>query len=218
MYRLKTTGELRKFGLVLGAAFAALSLLLFLRGSSIWSVTAAFSLLLIVTGLLFPTLLRSADFGDAVDASVGELFGLPGFEPRSETGTWNDVTLPAFRKSFTDLVSERFVVSSRTLAAVAVAGRPDAVAGAFSSLGDLEITSDRVGRRGRTLRWKSDVHPGDLLVEGDHWWVLLGDDGNGELDPADPVLHCWGRPPERTTLWASLETETITVRHLRYAD
>ena len=62
MYRLKTARELRKFGLVLGAAFAALSLLLFLRDSSFWNVTAAFSALLLVTGLLFPTLLRPLEW------------------------------------------------------------------------------------------------------------------------------------------------------------
>lgn len=62
MYDLKTARELKKFGLVLGAAFAALSLLLLLRGSSIWGVTAAFSALLLVTGLLFPTLLRPLEW------------------------------------------------------------------------------------------------------------------------------------------------------------
>ena len=60
------------------------------------------------------------------------------------------------------------------------------------------------------------MSPGDLLVDGDHWWVLLGDEGNGKLDPADPVLHCWGRPPERTTLDASLEAEALTAEHYRH--
>jgi hypothetical protein len=166
----------------------------------------------------FPTLSRSADFGDALDGSVGELFGLPGFEPRSETGDWNEITLSAFGRTFTDLVSERFVVSSATLAAVAVAGSPDVDASTFTPLGKLEITPDRVVRRGGSLRWEVDVHAGDLLVDGNHWWVLLGDNGNGELDPADAVLHCWGRPPEQTTLDASLETEKTTVEHLRHAD
>ena len=68
----------------------------------------------------------------------------------------------------------------------------------------------------RKLRWGVDVRPGDLLVDGDHWWVLLGDNGDDWLDPADHVLHCWGRPPEQTTLFASLETEKATVEHLRY--
>jgi len=164
----------------------------------------------------FPAVFRPGDFGVAIDSSVGELFGLPGFEPRSETGPWNEVTLPAFQMSFTDLVSERIVVSSRTLAAVAVSGRPDIDADGLTALGTLSMTPENVLRRGRILRWESDVRPGDLLVDGDHWWVLLGDEGNGELDPADTVLHCWARPPERTTIFASLETDQATVEHLRY--
>jgi hypothetical protein len=166
----------------------------------------------------FPAILLSADFGESVDASVGELFRLPGFEPRSETGDWNSVTIHAFHRSFTDLVSDRVVVSSRTLAAVAAAGTPDVDRAAFASLGDLTITSDRVVRDDRTLSWGRDVLPGDLLVDGGHWIVLLGDDGNGDLDPVDPVLHCWGRPPVRTTLFATLERDEATMDHLRYAD
>ena len=164
----------------------------------------------------FPAVCRAGDFGQAISPSVGELFGLPGFEPRSETGAWNEVTIAAFQRSFTDLVSERIVVSSRTLAAVAVSGGPDIEVNALTSLGSLVLTPEMVLRKGRTLRWEKDVLPGDLLVDGDHWWVLLGDEGNGELDPADTVLHCWGRPPERTTLFAALDTEETTVEHLRH--
>jgi hypothetical protein len=164
----------------------------------------------------FPAVFRPADFGEAIDSSAGELFGLPGFEPRPETGTWDEVTIPAFQMSFTDLVSERIVVSSRTLAAVAVSGRPDIDAEVLTALGTLSLTPENILRGGRILRWESDVRPGDLLVDGDHWWVLVGDEGNGELDPADTVLHCWGRPPVRTTLFASLEKEQATVEHLRY--
>jgi hypothetical protein len=164
----------------------------------------------------FPSVYRSADFGDAIEPSVGELFGLPGFEPRSDDGAWNDVTIPAFQMSFTDLVSERMVVSSRTLAAVAVSGRPVLEANALTALGTLSLTPESVLRGGGILRWGIDVRPGDLLVAGNHWRVLLTDEGNGTLDPADSVLHCWGRPPERTTLYASLETDQTTVDHLRY--
>lgn len=164
----------------------------------------------------FPTVLRSVDLGEMINSSVGEFFGLPGFEPRSTTGAWNDVTIPAFQMSFTDLVSKRLVVSSRTLAAIAVSGRPDIDADALTALGKLSITPEGIFRRGRILRWERDVSPGDLLVDGDHWWVLLGDEGNGKLDPADPVLHCWGRPPERTTLDASLEAEALTAEHYRH--
>jgi len=166
----------------------------------------------------FPTILGSADFGGTIHHSVGELFGLPGFEPSSETGAWNEVTVAAFGRSFTDLVAERFVVSSRTLAAVAATGEPSFQEGALTDLGTLSITPEEVRRRGRALRWQDDVRVGDLLVDGDHWWVLLEDDGSGVLDPADTVLHCWGRPPERTTLFASLESEESTVGHLRYAE
>ena len=167
----------------------------------------------------FSVVFRSADFGEAISSSVGELFGLPGFEPRSESGAWNEVTISAFQMSFTDLVSERIVVSSRTLAAVAVSGKPFVDASSFSLLGELVVGTDYVVKTGQMLRklqWGIDVLPGDLLVDGDHWWVLLGDEGNGELDPADHVLHCWGRPPEQTTLFASLDTAKVTMEHFRY--
>jgi hypothetical protein len=164
----------------------------------------------------FPAIFRPGDFGAAIDPSVGELFSLPGFEPRSENGAWNEVTIPAFQMPFTDLVSERIVVSSRTLAATAVSGLSDLEADQLIPLGTLSMTSESILRRGRVLRWESDVLPGDVLIDGDHWRVLLGDEGNGQLDPADPVLHCWGRPPERTTLYASLESEETTVEHYRY--
>ena len=164
----------------------------------------------------FPAVLRAADLGEGINSSVGEFFGLPGFEPRSPTGAWNEVTLPAFQMPFTDLVSERFVVSSRSLAAIAVSGEPAIDTGALTALGTLSITQNSVLRGGRVLGWGSDVNPGDLLVNGDHWWVLLGDSGSGTLDPSDPVLHCWGRPPERTTLDASLETQELTVEHFRH--
>jgi hypothetical protein len=165
----------------------------------------------------FPAIFGSADLGDTIYDVAGELFGLPGFEPRSDAGAWNEITVPAFGRSFTDLVSERIVVSSQTLAAVAVTGEPSFEEGALAKLGTMSISIEEVRRRGRALRWQDDVRVGDLLVDGDHWWVLLGDDGNGELDPADTVLHSWGRPPERTTLFASLETDETTVDHFRHA-
>ena len=100
----------------------------------------------------FPAILRAADLGHPIHDSVGELFGLPGFEPRSETGTWNGVTVAAFNASFTDLVSRRFVVSSRSLAAVAVSGEPDLDTADLTQLGTLSITTDMARRRGRALR------------------------------------------------------------------
>ncbi|GAG45544.1 unnamed protein product, partial [marine sediment metagenome] len=76
---------------------------------------------------------------------------------------------------------------------------------------------DRILRRGRPLVWENDVSSGDLLVHGSHWFVLLGDDGNGVLDTADTILHSWGRPPERTTFFAALDPAVTSVDLLRYA-
>ena len=59
---MKSARELRKFGLVLSGAFAVFSALLLLRGGDAWHVTAALSALLIVTGILFPTLLRPLEW------------------------------------------------------------------------------------------------------------------------------------------------------------
>lgn len=166
----------------------------------------------------FPAVSRSADFGAGVQDTVGELFGLPGFEPVDLGGNWNAVTVPAFGRKFTDLVSDRLVVSSRTLAAVAVTGTPNLDRTRLTRLGRIQVTPERLTRQGSSIRWEADVKPGDLLVDGDHWWVLLADDGNGVLDTADTVLHCWGRPPERTTLWAAMEAESMAAEHLRYGD
>ena len=165
----------------------------------------------------FPVLFRAAEFAESVNLSTGELFGLPGFEPEEDSpGLWDEVTIAAFGRHFTELVRERIVVSSWTLAAVAVSGTPDLDPTRLSPLGELSIPDDRILRRGRPLQWKNDVISGDLLVHGSHWFVLLGDDGNGVLDTADTILHCWGRPPERTTLFAALDPAVTALDFLRY--
>jgi len=165
----------------------------------------------------FPAVFRAATLAESVDQTTGELFGLPGFEPDKDShGSWNDVTVAAFGRQFTELVSERIVVSSWTLAAVAVSGTPDLDPTRLSSLGRLPISDDRILRQGRPLVWENDVSSGDLLVHGSHWLVLLGDDGNGILDTADTILHCWGRPPERTTLFATLDPAVTSVDLFRY--
>ncbi len=166
----------------------------------------------------FPTLFRTADLGESIHETTGELFGLPGFQPQGDPpGSWNEVTVAAFGRRFTELVGERIVVSSWTLAAVAVSGTPDLDPTQLSPLGELSIPDDRVLRRGRPLVWTRDIISGDLLVHGNHWLVLLEDDGNGVLDTADTILHCWGRPPERTTLFAALDQSVTAVDLLRYA-
>ena len=168
----------------------------------------------------FPALYRAADFPGPIHETAGELFRLPGFEPQDDPpGSWNEVTVTALGRQFTELVSERMVVSSWTLAAVAVSGSADLDPTRLSPLGQLSIPDEgRVLRRGRPLTWKHDIAPGDLLNHGAHWIVLLEDDGNGVLDTADTVLHCWGRPPARTTLFAALDPAVTSVDLLRYAN
>jgi len=154
----------------------------------------------------FPTIFRTADLGEGVHETTGEFLGLPGFEPQDEPpGTWNDVTVAAFGRRFTDLVSDRLAVSSWTLAAIAVTGEPVLDPDALTPLGEIASSDDRLQRHERALNWQSDVRRGDLMRSGDRWIVLLKDDGNLVLDPADTVLHCWGRPPKLTTLFTALD-------------
>jgi hypothetical protein len=166
----------------------------------------------------YPAVYRAAGFPEPIRETAGELFRLPGFEPQDDPpGSWNEITVTAFGRQFTKLVSERMVVSSWTLAAVAVSGAPDLDPTRLSPLGELAIPDEgRVLRKGRPLAWKHDIGPGDLLTHGAHWIVLLEDDGNGILDTADTVLHCWGRPPEKTTLFASLDPAVSSVELRRY--
>jgi len=165
----------------------------------------------------FPTIFRTADLGEGISVTAGELFGLPGFEPRDDPpGTWNEVTAAAFGRRFTDLVSDRLAVSSWTLAAVAVTGEPELDPDLLTPLGEVTEAGDRLQRRGRALTWQSEVRRGDLMQSGDRWIVLLEDDGNGVLDLADTVLHCWGEPPKLTTLLTALDPEATTAQLYRY--
>jgi hypothetical protein len=167
----------------------------------------------------FPVVFRTLDLGEGIDKTTGELFGLPGFEPLDEPpGTWNDVTMAAFGRQFTDLVSDRIVVSAWTLAANAVSGDPDLDPGSLTGLGEVAVSDDWLLFNGRALKWQDDVRRGDLMQHGDRWIVLVEDDGNGLLDPADTVLHCWGEPPKLTTLFTSLHPDAPTAqlyRHVR---
>lgn len=166
----------------------------------------------------FPTILRAVDLGEGVHDVVGELFLLPGFEPRgSSPDEWNRITLPAFGAEFTDLVDERLVVSSWTLAAIAVSGRADLDPSVFTSLGAVKVSADGLLRRGRPLRWQEDVRPGDLLRDGRRWIILLRDQGDGLLDPADTILHSWGRPPVITTLMTAMREGVSEVELFRHA-
>ena len=149
------------------------------------------------------------DLGENIDPAAGELFRLPGFEPEGETfEAWNMVTEAAFKLSFTELVADRVVISSWTLAATAAGGKPDVDPSLLEDLGRIVINDEIVRRNRRPLEWGSGVIAGDLLLDGNHWLVLLGDNGDGVLDPSDAVLHSWGRPAERTTLFAAIDSDT----------
>lgn len=164
----------------------------------------------------FPTLLVAADFGERIDPSASELFRLPGFEPQGATPDTRDaVTIDAFGKSFAGLVADRIAVSSWTLAASAASGRADLDPAVLDNLGEITIDDGRIRTGRRPLVWGDDVFPGDLLAEGDHWFVLLTDNGDGVLDPSDSVLHTWGRPPERTTLFAAGGVDGTRFAHRR---
>jgi len=165
----------------------------------------------------FPAIFRAADLGEGIHKTAGELFGLPGFEPQNDPrGSWNEVTVAAFDRQFTDLVAERLTVSSWTLAAVAATGEADLDPDTLIPLGEVTVSADRLQRRGRSLDWLSEVRGGDLLQSGERWIVLLGDNGNHILDPADTVLHCFGRPPERTTLLSALDPDATAAHLYRY--
>ncbi|MFV2072351.1 MAG: hypothetical protein ACC742_06830 [Thermoanaerobaculales bacterium] len=165
----------------------------------------------------FPVLSRRADLGEGLHPEAGEFFRVPGFEPPgSAPEDWDPITLAALGLPFTDAVDQRLIVSSWLLAAVAVSGTTSLVPESLNALGTLTASTDNILRRGRPLRWGRDVAPGDLVADGTHWIVLLGDQGDGLLDPADTVLHCWGRPPTITTLFVAMPSDVSTVELFRH--
>jgi hypothetical protein len=164
----------------------------------------------------FPTVSRGGRFPQGITSAAGELFNLPGFEPAPTDGPWNAVTERGFDRTFSDLVDARFVVSSWTFASVAVSGRSTLKPEQLVDLGPIDRTADELLRNGSRLRWPSDVAAGHLLKSGERWLVVLADDGNGELDPADSVLATWGHPPRQTTLLMALAPEATEVAHFRY--
>ena len=163
----------------------------------------------------FPTVLRGANLGEGIHPSAGELFGLPGFEAEGETSAErNGVPMAAFGLTFNELVARRVVVSSWTFAASAISGGAELEPSDLQDLGEVTIKDERVEMGNRPVAWGEGVRSGDLLADGSHWLVLLADNGNGLLDPADSVAHSWGRPPERTTLFAAAGSDVI-LQHFR---
>jgi hypothetical protein len=165
----------------------------------------------------YAALHRSASFGDGIDPAVGELFNLSGWEVEGGGDeAMDEIGMAAFGLPFAELVDRRIVASSRTFAAVATAGSPGLDEGNLEPAIDLEITDGAIRRAGRELRWGADVRSGDLLVDGGHVTVLAADDGSGTLDVPDTVLHCWRRPPAKTTLGAVLPQASTRLRLIRH--
>jgi len=165
----------------------------------------------------FPVISRRADLGEGIHPEAGEFFRVPGFEPQgSGPEEWDPITLAALGRPFRDVVDQRLIVSSWMLAAVAVSGTTSLVPESLNTLGALTVSTDRILRRGRPLRWGLDVVPGDLVADRSHWIVLLRDQGDGVLDPSDTVFHCWGRPQTITTLFAAVPDGVSTVELFRH--
>jgi len=146
----------------------------------------------------FPRVHRRAALGPGVSAATGELFRLPGFE--LSEGVPHDWVLPGLGMTMADATERRLAQSSWTFAAFAVTGHTAVSHADLVGLGRLTTAGGRMLLDGRPALWGRDVRAGDLVSDGDHWVVLLGDDGNSELDAVDPVLHCFRGPPTRSRL------------------
>ncbi len=138
-----------------------------------------------------------------IHPAAGHVFRLPGFEP-SSISDWNPV----------DACSRLIATSSRTFAMMAATGQcaaenPDLTPVGLLSLTDSVVTS--------TLRWQTDVRHGDLLKQGDHWLVVVSDDGDGIFDGPDLVAHSWRRPPAILPLSSALEATPAEVGVFRIA-
>jgi len=162
-----------------------------------------------------PTVSRDLEAPEGIDASVGQLFLLPGFEIPPGDMEAGKALVRATGHDMVALADERIAVSSWTFAATAASGSASLDPPSLEDLGTLKITSRGLLRHGRTLAWGKTVRAGDLLEIGGHWIVLESDDGNGFLDGADHVLHCWRRPPQAVTLLDALDVGTTSAKLYR---
>ena len=138
-----------------------------------------------------------------IHPAAGHVFRLPGFEPTSVAG-WN----------LDEACSSLIATSSRTFAAMAVTGNCSTDDLKFDPLGHFSVTDSAVTS---ILRWQTDVLPGDLLKQGNHWLVVISDNGNGILDGPDLVAHSWRRPPAILPLASALDKTPADVEVFRIA-
>jgi len=162
-----------------------------------------------------PVITRVLPPGAGVDPMLGELLNLPGFEPLT-TGPWHLPSLGIEAASYQDLVAMRLVTSSASFAAVAVSGKPELDPAHLQRLGTLTVAAGALMRSGNPVRWGAQLAPRDLLVTGNHWIVLLADDGDGILDEKDQVLHSWHSPGASVSLTNALDPAETTLELRRY--
>ncbi len=164
-----------------------------------------------------PTVSRGLGAPEGIQATVGELFLLPGFRaPAGGRATADAIAVKATGRPLADLVAGRYVTTSWSVAVAAVAGDSILQREQLQRLGEVDAGPAALTRRGRRLSWGSDIQTGDLLETGEHWLVLERDDGNGYLDSGDQVLHCWQSPAEETTLVQAVDPGTTRLRLFRY--
>jgi len=167
----------------------------------------------------FTTIRIGEVFPDPISPTVGELFRLPGFEPEEVEGSnWNDLTMASYGASFTELVERRFVVSSSTLASVALTGGLGLSADDFTDLGQVEVGGEEPLQAGRRLLWGEDILPGDCLVDRGQTIVLLADDGDSVLGRSDRVMLCWRRPAAVTILDQAIREDAVSLELVRHGD
>jgi hypothetical protein len=165
----------------------------------------------------YPAIHRPVQLAEGLRPEAGELFNLPGWEVEpDEPAAWDEVARAAFGLRFAEAVERRLVTSSRSFAAVAATGGVELPAGGGATELVVDLRDGAASSGGRKLRWGEDLRAGDILVDGGHYSVLVGDDGDGRLSAADTVAHCWRRPPALTTLGAVLPASPSRVRLLRH--
>ncbi len=165
----------------------------------------------------YPAIHRSVRLADGLRPEAGELFNLPGWEVEpDEPGAWDEAARAAFGLRFAEAVERRLATSSRSFAAVAATGGAELPAGRGAAELEVELRDGSASSGGRELRWGEDLRAGDILVDGDHYTVLVADDGDGRLSASDTVAHCWRRPPALTTLAAVLPAPPTRARLLRH--
>ena len=166
-----------------------------------------------VESLLEPsltTLTRATALAPPLDPGAGELLLAPGFELVDDAAA--AAVEAATGASFADLVQRRLATSSATFALAALGA---ASAAEIAPRGVVERQGQAFASGGAPLRWGTDVLPGDVLVAGQRWLVLLADDGNGTLDLADHAVWCFKRPPLAGPLSLALGDGDVRLEHRR---